>query len=117
MKEWLKRVEQSLARAQAAVENGVPAEKMYMLAVEFYSQEKHMNNDQLFREMAGRNEENFKNDCRADPQSKYQFKFHYVASYLNCYLTAGKIDEMKYDRIMDYVCDRLDVFSDDYEYE
>lgn len=117
MKEWFNRVEKSLARGLAAVENGVPAENMYMLAVGFYSEEKHMNNDQLFKEIADRNEEQFKNNCRVDPQSKYQFKFHYVASYLSCYVTAGKIDEMKYDRIMDYVCERLDLFSDDYEYD
>ena len=117
MNEWLTRVEKSLAKGLNAVEKGVPAENMYMLAAEFYSQEKHMNNEQLFKELADRNEEQFKNDCSVDPQSKYQFKFHYVASYLNCYVTAGKIDEMKYDRIMDYVCERLDLFSNDYEYK
>ena len=117
MKEWLIRVENSLDKALLAVEGGVPENNMYMLAPNFYSEEKHMNSDQLFKEMVDRNEQQFQDDCSCDPQSKYQFKFHYVSSYLSCHVTAGKIDEMKYDRIMEYVCDRIDLFTDDDEYE
>ena len=117
MKEWLIRVEKSLENALFAVEGGVPENNMYMLAANFYSEERHMNNDQLFKEMVDRNDQQFQHDCSCDPKSKYQYKFHYVASYLSCYVVAGKIEEMKYDRIMEYVCDRIDLFTDDYEYD
>ena len=53
-------------------------------------------------------------DWSVDKDSKNQYKFHYVSSYLYCYVVAGKIDEMKYDRIMEYVCGEMELFIDDY---
>ncbi|MCU7812574.1 MAG: hypothetical protein KZQ77_15305 [Candidatus Thiodiazotropha sp. (ex Notomyrtea botanica)] len=103
--------------ALLAVENSnnIPKENMYMLAPIFYSQANHMNNEQLLNEMSEANEEQYKEDCSHDENSKYQYKFHYVSSYLYCYVVAGKIDEMKYDRIMDYVNHELDLFEQGYE--
>ena len=117
MNKWLDRVQNSLDKALVAVETGVPRENMYMLAPIFYSEERNMNNDQLIREMNDQIETQFKQNCSVDPESRYQYKFHYVAAYLSCYEIAGKIDEMKYDRIMEYVNDRINLFGDDYGYE
>lgn len=116
MKEWLKRVENSLSMALEAVENGdrMPRENMYMLAPIFYSQVNKMNNEQRLKEMSEINDEQFKEDCSHDENSKFQYKYHYVFSYLNCYVVAGKIDEMKLDRIMEYVNDKLDLFEEGY---
>lgn len=86
MKEWLERVQESLGLALQAVENSnsIPRENMYMLAPIFYSQANHMNNEQLLSEMSEANEEQFKEDCSYDENSRYQYKFHYVSSYLYC---------------------------------
>jgi len=117
MKQWLERVESSLSKALEAIESGdeIPKENMYMLAPLFYSQVNNMNNEQLLREMSEENEEQFKEDCSHDENSKSQYKFHYVSSFLNCYVVAGKIDEMKFDRIMNYINENLNLFEEGYE--
>lgn len=117
MKEWLERVQESLSMALDAVENSsnISKENMYMLAPIFYSQANHSNNEQLLSEMSEAIEEQFMEDCSHDENSKFQYKFHYVSSYLYCYVVAGKIDEMKCDQIMEYVNDELDLFEKDYE--
>ena len=117
MKEWLGRVQESLDMALQAVGNSdiIPNENMYKLATVFYSQINNMNNEQLLNEMADAIEAQYEEDCSHDENSKYQYKFHYVSSYLYCYVVAGKVDEMKYDRIMDYVNSRLSLFEERYE--
>ncbi|MDF1781433.1 MAG: hypothetical protein P1U67_09075 [Alcanivoracaceae bacterium] len=112
MKEWLERAEISLAMAMKAVDvaGGIPRENMYMLAPLFYSKISHMNNDNLIDEMVAVNEVLFKRDCSHDENSKHQYKFHYVSSYLYCYVVAGKIDEKEYDRVMDYLNGEMDLF-------
>ncbi|WP_346839377.1 hypothetical protein [Microbulbifer sp. SAOS-129_SWC] len=116
MKEWLERVENSLSMALEAVESGdqIPRENMYMLAPIFYSQVNNMNNEQLLQEMSEVIDEQFKEDCSHDEKSKFQYKYHYVSSYLSCYVVSGKIDEMKFDIIMDHVNDKLDLFEEGY---
>lgn len=117
MKEWLCRVKKSLSMALQAIESGddIPEINMYMLAPVFYSQVNHMNDEHLLQEMSEVNDEMFKEDCSHDEGSKYQYKFHYVSSYLYCYVIAGKIDELKYDRVMDYICGELDLFEEGYD--
>ena len=119
MKEWLERVENSLSKALQAIEVGddIPKENMYILAPLFYSQENNMNNEQLLEEMCVEIDELFKHDCKCDKNSKFQYKFHYVSSNLHCYVVAEKIDEMKCDRIMEYVNDHINLFEDGYKYE
>lgn len=114
MKEWLERVEKSLDMAQAALERSgdIPRERMYMLAPLVYAQINHTNNDRLLDEMSKVNEAQFEQDCSHDEQSRYRYRFHYVSSFLYCYVVAGKIDEAKYDLIMDYVNGELDLFED-----
>ncbi len=111
MDKWFEETSASLKQALEIVEKGeAPQQNMFMLAPIIYSQRNHMNNDSLFQEMSDANEAQVEYDWSVDEKSKGQYKFHYVSSYLNCYLVAGKIDEMKYDRIMDSVCTELDLF-------
>jgi hypothetical protein len=86
-----------------------------MLAPIIYSQNHHMNNDSLFQEMGDANEAQVEHDWSVDEESKKQYKIHYVSSYLNCFVVAGKITVMKYDRIMDYICSEMDLFTEDHE--
>ncbi|MEM7193459.1 MAG: hypothetical protein AAF402_00825 [Pseudomonadota bacterium] len=117
MKEWLDLVEKSLSMALQAIgaASDIPKENMYMLAPIFYSQINHMNHEQLLNEMSEANEEAFKEDCSHNGDSKFQYKYHYVASFLFCYVVAGKIDEMKYDRIMEHINQKLDLFEEGYQ--
>lgn len=53
-------------------------------------------------------------DLFYDKKSKDQYKFHYISSYLYCFVVAGKIDDFKYDEIMEYVTGEIDIFTRDY---
>lgn len=118
MIEWLNRTEASLNKAlEMAERGGVIQHNLYMLATILYSEEMHTSNESLLEEMSSVNEKQVQYEWSVDEESKYQYKFHYVSSYLCCFVVAGKIDEMKYDRIMDYVTARLDLFTSDYDFE
>ena len=118
MKEWLDRLEKSLLRALEIAEQGaVPRKNLFMLAPIVYSEHMKTNNQSLLVEMLEEIEKQFEQDCLVDPNSGAQYRFHFVASYLHCFIVAGKIDEMKYDRIMDYVNENMDLFEEGYSFE
>ena len=115
MDKWLNEVKQSLAEAIEKVGNGsIPLQNLYMIAPILYMEKHNSNNEQLFQEMIDANDEKVKRDWSLDDKSKEQYKFHYVSSYLYCFVVAGKFDEFKYDKIMDYVCGKMDLFTNDY---
>ena len=115
MKKWLADTEESLSIAlTAAKDGGIPLQRLYMLAPMIYSERHKTKNEALIREMIEANDRQVKIDWSYDEKSKDQFIFHYVSSYLYCFVVAGKIDEFKYDEIMEYVNEEMDLFSDDY---
>ena len=96
-----------------AIKGGdISKENLYKLAPLFYSKKKKTNNDALIQMMCDANDEQIEQDCSFDPESINRYKFNYVASYLYCYVVAEKIDDFKYDRIMDYVNSNMDLFSE-----
>ena len=118
MKKWLEEVEASLTEGIEALRIGeIPAQNLYMIAPLIYSKRNNMNNDALVQQMVDENEEQVQRDWASDERSKNQYKFHYVASYLFCFVVAGKIEERKYDEIMEYVTSKMDLFTDDYGIE
>lgn len=113
--QWLKETEESLSVALNASKDGaVPLHNLYMLAPIIYSERQKTNDEALIQEMLDENDRSVKADWSCDEKSKEQFKFHYVSSYLYCFVVAGKIDEFKYDEIMEYVNSRMVLFTDDY---
>jgi len=118
MKQWLKETEESLSFAlNAAKEGNVPLQNLYMLAPIIYSKRQKTKNEALIQKMIDANDKQVKTDWSYDEKSKDQYKFHYVSSYLFCFVVAGKIDEFKYDEIMEYVNSEMDLFIDDYGIE
>lgn len=116
MDNWLEIATSSLADALEKTEGGdVPLQNLYMLAPILYSEKQNTKNEALIKEMIEANDQQVAADWSLDENSKNQYKFHFVSSYLYCYVVAEKIDEMKYDRIMEYVCSEMDLFSDDYD--
>jgi hypothetical protein len=115
VKKWLEAAEASLKEALAAAESGsVEKQNLYMLAPILYSKKQNMNNEALIQEMTNANDEQVARDWSYDENSKRQYKFHYVSSYLYCFVVAGKLEELKYDEIMEYICSKMDLFTDDY---
>ena len=115
MKKWVAEAKASLDEAmRIAEEAAVPEQNLYKLAPLGYSNRQSTNNEALLEEMIAVNEEQVAEDCSHDKNSIRQYKFHYVSSYLFGFVVAGKITEMKYDRIMEQVCSKLDLFTEDY---
>jgi len=114
MKKWHKESEESLSFALNAAKDGsISLQDLYILAPIIYSERQKTQNEALIQEMINANEKQVKTDWSFDEKSKDQYKFHYVSSYLFCFVVAGKIDEFKYDEIMDYVNKKMDLFTDD----
>ena len=115
MNNWLKKAKRSLSEAiETSSRRSIPLQNLYMLAPIMYAKENNMNDDSLLQEMIEVTEDQVAEDYSHDEKSIEQYKFHYVSSYLFCYVVAGKVEEMKYDRIMEYVCSKMDLFTYDY---
>ena len=115
---WLNESDESLAKALSVSKDGsVPLQNLYMLAPIIYSERQKTNDRALLQEMIDASDEQVKTDWSYDEKSKDQYKFHFVSSYLFCFVVAGKIDEFKYDRIMEYVNSEMSLFADDYGVE
>ena len=116
MNKWLKEAEESLSKALCAHKDGsVPSQNLYMLAPIIYAERNNTNNESLIQEMIEENDRQVHRDWSCDEESKYQYKYHYVSSYLFCFVVAGKIDEFKYDKIMEHVTGKMDLFTSDYD--
>lgn len=50
-------------------------------------------------------------DWSCDPDSKNSYRFHYASTYIFSHVPAGYLDEMQGDRVMDYVNEKIDLFS------
>ena len=115
---WLNESEESLAKVLSVQKDGsIPLQNLYMLAPIIYSERQKTNDRVLLQEMIDANDEQVKTDWSYDEKSKDQYKFHFVSSYLFCFVVAGKIDEFKYDRIMEYVNSEMSLFTDGYGVE
>jgi hypothetical protein len=115
MEKWLREVTDVLADAIQKAEHGrLDLQNLYMLAPILYSEKFNMRNESLIREMIDENDTQVAEDYSHDERSRDQYKFHFVSSYLHCFVVAGKFDEFKYNKIMEYVCQRMELFTDDY---
>ena len=114
MNNWLSEVKESLSKAlEIAIDSKMPPYNLYMLAPIIYAERQKTNNEALIQEMIDANEEQVARDWAVDEESKSQSIFHFVSSYLYCFVVADKIDEMKYDDIMEYVNENMDLFPSD----
>ena len=115
MKEWLEETEESLLKAiDESKKENMPEQDLYKIAPVIFFEKHNLEDESLFNEMCDANEAQVLEDWSHDEKSKKQFKFHYVSSYLYCYVVASKIDEFKYDKIMEYVTGKMELFTDDY---
>jgi hypothetical protein len=115
MNKWLKETEESLALALAASKDGsVSLQNIYMLAPIIYSERQKTKNEALIQEMIDANDQQVKEEWSLDENSKDQYKFHFVSSYLFCFVVTGKINEFQHDEIMEYVNSKMELFTDDY---
>ena len=116
MNKWLIESKELLSKAfQIANDSSIPLQNLYILAPIIYSERQKTNDESLIQEMIEANDKQVSTDWALDEESKSDYKFHFVSSYLFCFVVADKIDEFKYDDIMEYVNQNMDLFSDDSE--
>lgn len=118
MDKWLDIAQKSLAEAlEKASDGSIRLENLYMLAPLMYSETYKTRDESLIQEMIDVTDEQVAEDWSHDEKSREKYKFHFVSSYLYCFVVAGKFDDFKYDQIMEYVCGKMDLFTDDYGIE
>ena len=112
MNKWLTESQEALSKALNIANRGsVPLYNIYMLAPIIYAERQKTNDDVLFYKMSHETDERVRSDWSIDEESKQHHKFHFVSSYLFCFVVAGKFDEFKYDEIMEYVNQEMDLFE------
>jgi len=112
MNKWLTESQEALSKALSIASGStVPLYNIYMLAPIIYAERQKTNDDVLFYNMAHETDERVRSDWEVDEESKQHYKFHFVSSYLFCFVVAGKFDEFKYDEIMELVNHEMDLFE------
>jgi hypothetical protein len=91
MKKWLTESKEALSEAiNIANKSDIQIHNLYMLAPIIYSERHNMNNELLMQEMINANDEQVSRDWALDNDSKSHYKFHFVSSYLYCFVLADK---------------------------
>ena len=111
MDKWVKESSEALERAEKmASESTLPKEELYRLASDIYSKIHNVKDESILKEMDVENEKQYQNDISVDDESRKEYKFHFVSSYLYCFVVDERIDEREYDKVMEYVNDEMDLF-------
>lgn len=113
MNEWLKEAKEALATALSVTDDSQPADiSLYRLAPEIFANKHQELNGTSLQDMRAANEEQIKQDCLTDSTAIEHYRFNFVSSYLYCFVLSKMIDRFKYDEVMEYVNDHMDLFAD-----
>lgn len=111
MDKWVKESCEALEIAEKmANESALIREELYKLASVIYSKYHNVKDESILKKMDEENERQYQRDISVDDESSKEYKFHFVSSFLYCYVVDGKIDERKYDNVMEFVNDEMDLF-------
>lgn len=115
MKKWLDEVSTSLDEAiKTAEREDIPLQSLYRLAPALFALKHGIQDEELIQQMLDEADARVTEDASYDERSWDQYRFHYVSSYLFCYVVIEELKELEYDRIFEYVNERMNLFSDDY---
>ena len=109
---WLKEIEKAIdVGHKIAFEEGRLAECFYQYAQPIMMENRGITNKKIESEIKEFIEDLVRHDWDADPESRKQYIFHFVSSYLYAHVPSGYIDEMEADRIMEYINETMDLFT------
>tara|TARA_A100001391_G_C5043886_1_gene271636 strand:+ start:72 stop:428 length:357 start_codon:yes stop_codon:yes gene_type:complete len=118
MKKWLDEVSTSLDEAiKMAERENIALQSLYRLAPALFALKHGIQDGELIQQMLDEADSQVTQDASYDARSWDQYKFHYVSSYLFCYVVNEELEELEYDRVFEYVNERMDLFTDDYGIE
>ncbi len=113
MRKWLTEVNEVMREALSLVSSGeLTHVSMYKLAPRMYAIRYNVRSDLMFKRMLHEVDEQVKIEWYSDAESKQQFRFHFVSSYLLCFLVDGKVTRKEYDQVMNYINKELDLFEE-----
>ena len=106
---WLKEIKKGLSNAEkTSAKSGANLEFLYKIAPEMAMKKRGVS---LNDEIADDVEERVLSDWEYDEGSKQHYRFHFVSSYIFSHVPAGLLSEMEADRIMEYINENMELFS------
>ncbi len=114
--QWLSDVQEAYETAIYRFENGLleidVIEDLYKLSAQFAANNRGIGDPEILDEMYSFSIEPVEHDFSLDPAERAKYKFQFVIAYVHSHVPAGFFTEMEGDRIMDYVNEKWDLFSE-----
>lgn len=95
----------------------IPLQSLYRLAPALFALKHGIQDEGLIQQMLDEADAQVTEDASYDKRSLVQYRFHYVSSYLFCYVINEELEELEYNRFFEFVNERMDLFNDDYGIE
>ena len=113
MNDWLKEAKEALEKALSGADLSEQSTLgLYRLAPKIFVDKHEEINGTSLQVMQDANEEQIKQDCLTDSTAIEHYRFNFVASYLYCFVLSKMIDNTKYEEVMEYVNENMDLFAD-----
>ena len=114
--QWLSDVQEAYETAIYRFENGLleidVIEDLYKLAAQFAANNRGIGDPEILNEMYSFSIEPVEHDFSLDLAERDKYKFQFVIAYIHSHVSAGFFTELEGDRIMDYVNEKWDLFSE-----
>ena len=114
--QWLSDVQEAYDTAKYKFENGLfeidVIEDLYKLSSQMAANNRGISDSEILEEMYIFSTELVEHDFSINPAERAKYKFQFVIAYIHSHVPAGFITEMEDDRIMDYVNEMWDLFSE-----
>ncbi|XOV77527.1 MAG: hypothetical protein ACFHVJ_11250 [Aestuariibacter sp.] len=91
---------------------GEELSNLYKLAPEIVARKRRIKSKKTIQKIIAMAELRVQEDWNLDPDSRKQYAFHFVSSYVYCHVDSGLMTELEGDRLMDIVVGGLDIFID-----
>ena len=107
---WVKEIEKAIdAGHSQAFKDSADPDYFYRYAPPIMMKNRGIKSESVSEEIYEFIESLVDQDWSIDPNSRKQYVFHFVSSYLYAHVPAGYLEEMEADRIMDYINDNMDL--------
>ena len=114
--QWLSDVQGAYDTAKYQFKNGIleieVIEDLYKSAAQMAANNRGITDPEMLNEMYSFSTEPIEHDFSLNPAERENYKFQFVIAYIHSHVPAGFIIEMEGDRIMDYVNEKWDLFSE-----
>ena len=115
--QWLSDVQEAYDTAKYKFENGLldidVIEDLYKISAQMAANNRGISDPEILDEMYCFSIEPVEYDFSINPAEREKYKFQFVIAYIHSHVPAGFLTEKEGDRIMDYVNEKWDLFSEE----